>query len=87
MQRKFVREVPLADVIYKHFRNWLGVAVLSEEMWETIMNEDEVYDYSISEREVIPPAIESEVTLSSSRSDYLRDPGEEAEGTNSEGSD
>ena len=87
MQRKFVREVPLADVTYKNFRNWLGIAVLSEEMWEMIMDEDELYDYSTSEYEVIPPAIESEITLSSSGSDYLRDPGEEAEATDSEGRD
>ena len=37
--------------------------------------------------EVIPPAIESEVTLRCSGSDYLRDPGEEAEATDSEGRD
>ena len=51
------------------------------------MDEYELYDYSTSEHEVIPPAIESEVTLSSSGSDYLRDPGQKAEATDSEGRD
>ena len=65
MQRKSVREINTeALVTYKKFRSWLDNSS-TKEMWESIMAEDEQYDYCtphVLQRET-NPHIESEINV------------------------
>ena len=46
MQRKFVRLCEDdRSVTYQLFREWIGPAPITDQMWSELMEEDEVFDY------------------------------------------
>ena len=51
MQRKFVRNVNNeSHATYKNFRLWLDDTAPTDGMWESIMAEDETYNYNSQPR-------------------------------------
>lgn len=85
MQRKFVRELGNeTDATYKNFRIWLDDTTLTEEIWESVMTDDELYDCNAPnslQNEPSAPHVESEIdvyTYSGARSSGVEDSGEDA---------
>ena len=46
-QRKFIRDISKEnEATYRNFRLWLDGTTLTQEMWDSVMTEDELYDYN-----------------------------------------
>lgn len=88
MQRKFVREVNTETLAtYKNFRSWLDNSSPTDEMWESIMAEDEQHDYCTpcALQDETHPHIESEVNVYTSSGISHDGNGSEVEESDGEG--